>query len=112
MELAIGQGEAVEHLLLGEGQQFLIGENDAVIALGGDGEDTATERIAAGVFQQGRIDAAAHHFLVGFQRFLLGDDACLLQTAPVGRVHLFDQLRRCQPRQRLGGQRLADLLGG
>ena len=81
-------------MLLADRQQLLVGDEDAVVALGRDGEDPAAEGVAAGVLQQRRVDPAADDLLVGFQRLLLGDDAGLLQRAPVGGADVLDELRR------------------
>ena len=96
VELAVGQREAVEQLVLDDRQQFLVGEDDAVVALGADREDAAAEGVAAGVFEQGRVDAAADDVLVGFEGLVLADDAGFLAAAPVGAVDVGDEFVRAQ----------------
>src|SRR5262249_55142324 len=98
------QREAVDGFTGHDRQQFLVGQKDAVVAPGRDWENAATEGVAAGVFEQRRINAAADDLLVRLQGLLLGDDVRLLQLAPVGGVDLLDEFGRRQARE-VGGQR-------
>src|SRR5262249_24504767 len=51
LQFAVSQREAIDGATLADGQQFLVGNEDAIVALGRNREDTATEEITAGVFE-------------------------------------------------------------
>ena len=71
VDLAAGQPEAVDQAAGDDRQGLLVGQDDAAVAFGLDGEDPAAEGAARGVLQQRRVDPAADHLLVGQRRRLL-----------------------------------------
>src|SRR5436305_6664097 len=94
LQLAVGQREAIDGTSLADRQQFLVGDEDTIVPLAWNGENATTEEVAAGMFEQGRIDLSADGILVGFEGLLLADDARFLEAAPVVAVDVPDELLR------------------
>jgi hypothetical protein len=78
IQLGVGQREAVNRAFPHHRQQLFVSDDDPVIALGRDREDAGAEGVAAGIFQQGRVDPHPHDVFIGLQRLFARDDPSLL----------------------------------